>query len=123
MAYLHVVYILHYGINLERFGVYKERCTWEKDAEIAGEYDDQVEVENVSIKPYDTSTQYEDQLLSELMDTDRGFSNPGGVDDYGYQQKQYNQLPGQNMQPLVQQIVTSLTAEDYQFLSDVNKWD
>lgn len=123
MAYLHVIYIIHYGANLERFGIYKEHFTWEKAGEIIEEYEDKLEVEGVSIKPYDTSTQYENQLLDELLNNDRGFNNPGGLDDYGYKQSQYNQLPGANLQRVVTQNITSLDASDYAFLNEVNKWD
>jgi len=123
MAYLHVIYIIHYGANLERFGIYKEYFIWEKAGEIIEEYEDILEVEGASIKPYDTSTQYENQLLDELLNNNRGFDNPGGYDDFGYKQNQYNQLPGANLQPLISQTIVSLDASDYAFLNEVNKFD
>lgn len=94
MAYNHVLYVLHFGHDLARFGINKELCTYDKARQAVR---DHVEEENKNainnMISYGGNT-YEDILRDEL--TTHGPINPqtfsnGGYDEYGYTYDDYSQ--------------------------------
>ena len=94
MAYNHVLYVLHFGHDLGRFGINKELCTYDKARQAVREH---VEEENKNainnMVSYGGNT-YEDILRDEL--TTHGPINPqtfsnGGYDEYGYTYDDYSQ--------------------------------
>jgi hypothetical protein len=96
MAYCHVLYVLTYGYDLSRFGIVKERQTFEKAYQITQAYENAVKEDIVNnVVYYDNPNAYENQLLNDIIDANQrdrrmGFDQPGGVDRYGYRPEDYN---------------------------------
>lgn len=90
MAYNHVMYILYYGSNIERFGIIKDKCSF-KAKYVLQEYDEHVSEEHVNnIVPYQDPYCYENQLLREMISSDpSGSFGSNGVDQYGYRRSDY----------------------------------
>lgn len=116
MAYLHTLYILKYGYELERFGVNKNLCTYSKESDIMNEYQQSILEDRVDNTAGLTSGSYEAQLLSDITSQlKEEYSNPGGYDDYGYKHNQYQQY-GQ----LQQTPVAHSSAANLAFFREVN---
>lgn len=97
MAYNHCIYILNFGANLERFGVDKHRCTFEKMRNVLDQYQHDIDKSTVdNMVPYDHPTMYEEQLLHDLTNPQLGSVNNGNnfVDQYGYSTEQYDRSNG-----------------------------
>jgi hypothetical protein len=96
MAYCHVLYVLTYGYDLSRFGIIKERQTYEKAYQITRQYEEAIQKDVVNnVVYYDNPDAYENHLLEDLINSNQrdkrmGFDQPGGVDPYGYRPDQYN---------------------------------
>lgn len=94
MAYLHILYVFTYGYDLTRFGIDKEKCTFEKSKQILLEYNEAIEANIVdNMKPYDHETIYEGQVLHDLTTenhTISGFDPVSHIDPYGYRRDQYH---------------------------------
>lgn len=118
MAYLHTIYVFHYGHDLTRFGIDKKECTFEKAYNIIDEYEQTVQENTVdNMKPYDHPTMYEEQLLHDLTSSDNeSFSNDGGTDIYGYTKRQYQQ----NEQ--LQRNTNDLSMSDVAFFRELNSY-
>lgn len=119
MAYLHTLYVLTYGYELGRFGIYKSLCTYEKSTQVMKEYEQSIEQDKVNNDlPSDNSLPYEAQLLHDLTSQLKNeYNNPGGYDEYGYKREQYNQN-GLNQTPVVRS-----TAADLAFFREVNDFN
>lgn len=119
MAYLHTLYVLTYGYELGRFGIYKSLCTYEKSSQVMKEYEQSIEQDKVNNDlPSDNSLPYEAQLLHDLTSQLKNeYNNPGGYDEYGYKREQYNQN-GLNQTPVVRS-----TAADLAFFREVNNFN
>ena len=119
MAYLHTLYVLTYGYELGRFGIYKSLCTYEKSTQVMKEYEQSIEQDKVNNDlPSDNSLPYEAQLLHDLTSQLKNeYNNPGGYDEYGYKREQYNQN-GLNQTPVVRS-----TAADLAFFREVNNFN
>ena len=113
MAYLHVVYVLYYGYDLTRFGIDKSLCTYEKAHDIVDDYEKSIAADAIdNTLPYDCPTMYEEQLLSDILDSQRSKND---VDYYGYTQKQYNQNNRLQENP-----IATLSYQDIGFFREVN---
>lgn len=113
MAYLHAIYVHYYGYNLNRFGVDKRLCTFEKANDIIEDYEQAVADNTVdNLVPYGFKTMYEEQCLQDKIaaaqDTD--------VDIYGYKKSQYNQ--GYNTRRATED--DGVTYSDVQFFRELN---
>ena len=119
MAYLHTLYVLTYGYELGRFGIYKSLCTYEKSTQVMKEYEQSIEQDKVNNDlPSDNSLPYEAQLLHDLTSQLKNeYNNPGGYDEYVYKREQYNQN-GLNQTPVVRS-----TAADLAFFREVNDFN
>ena len=92
MAYNHVLFIWYYGKRLERFGIFKEKSTFQHATEAIAQYEDEM-AENVvnNLVPFACPAPYEEQLLHDSITPDpMGFFIERGVDEYGYGPKDYN---------------------------------
>lgn len=110
MAFLHVLYVLHYGAELERFGIDKRRCTYEQAREVVREYDTQTDQNVVNnVVRYQNPNAYENQILDDLL-----AARTGGIDEYGYRPDQYNinGVPVMQRQQSIQPT-DMLSASDY----------
>ncbi|MBR5296615.1 MAG: hypothetical protein IKU29_01950 [Parabacteroides sp.] len=115
MAYLHTLYVLYYGREISRFGIDKDKCSYERVNEVIQEYEEAVVEETINnMKPYDHPTMYEEQLLHDL-------TNPGfrGVDEYGYSYDKYSHTNNRNGLSHNEDY-SDFTAEDYAFYTSVN---
>ena len=110
MAYLHILYVLHYGSELGRFGVDKKRCTYENALKVVNEYETSVAEDTVNniITPDQGLVDY--QMMRDQIDNPNlaEYTFPGGRDMYGYRHEDYkgvvtplsqqsmqqNQIPG-----------------------------
>lgn len=118
MAYLHVLYVLHYGAELGRFGIDKRRCTYEKARDVVRDYDKSLKEEKINnVVPYENPNAYENQLLRDLVNQSQDFALQGGRDVYGYKPEQYN---AHNTTPEQQHPVAVLSSSDMQFYTNVN---
>lgn len=122
MAYCHVLYVLTYGYDLSRFGIIKERQTYEKAYQITQQYEDAIQKDVVNnVVYYDNPDAYENHLLEDLINSNArnkrmGFDQPGGVDPYGYRPDQYNaRLKAQQAPP-----EDHLSYSDIAFFQSVN---
>ena len=91
MAYNHVIYVLSYGYDLNRFGIDKQLCTFEKSYEVLSEYDaleDEKIVDN--LVPYDQPTEYEEQYRDELIEMNNRLRS-NAIDDMGYRRSDYSE--------------------------------
>jgi hypothetical protein len=121
MAYMHTLYVLHYGSQLNRFGIDKTKCSYEKVYDELQAYEEHVAEETINnVVPYKDPNAFENHLLDDLMS---GGSNAmeyanGGTDVYGYSHEQYNR----SIQKSQQQIHPTdvLDASDYAFFNSVN---
>ena len=114
MAYLHAIYVHYYGYNLNRFGIDKHLCTFEKVNEIIEDYEQTVADNTVdNMKPYGFQTMYEEQCLHDKV----AASYDTGVDIYGYKKSQYNQGPNSMKQP----DDSDVTYSDIQFFRELNQ--
>jgi len=125
MAYCHVLYVLTYGYDLSRFGIYKEYQTFEKAYQITQEYEKAVQEDVVNnVVYYENPDAYENQLLRDLVDKNvqdkrMGIEKPGGLDPYGYRMDQYNaRLRAQQQQP----EEDHLSFADMAFFQSINQF-
>lgn len=127
MAYCHVLYVLTYGHDLSRFGIIKERQTFEKAFEIAKQYGEAIKEDVVNnVVPYENPNAFENQLLNDLIDSQSrnkqmGFDQPGGVDPYGYRSNQYHQY-GSSRTTQLQPTLDHISREDISFFMSVNQY-
>ena len=92
MAYLHTLYVLKYGYELERFGIDKNLCCYSKAPEIMKEFEQSMMEDTIDNTVGLSAGSYEAQLLSDISSQlKEEYSNPGGYDDYGYKHNQYKQ--------------------------------
>lgn len=120
MAYLHTVYVLKYGYELNRFGIDKTLCTYDKSVQLIEEYEERVKEDNVDNSlPDDVSMPYEKQLYQDIASKiERDHVNTNGVDEYGYTRSQYNQTGGLNEVPTLHS-----TVDDLSFFREVNSYN
>ena len=117
MAYLHTLYVLHYGSQLNRFGIDKTKCTYEKVYDVLREYDETTTEETVNnVVPYKDENAFENQLMYDQIDMNsREYMD--GKDVYGYSRDQYNRAPG-NIQN--RQTENIFTAQDFADFASMN---
>jgi len=91
MAYNHILYIFYFGYKLERFGIYKERCTFKTGRQQVEQYEQELSEEQINnIIPYRDKEGFEMQLLRENLDqTNRNGFGRDGYDEYGYRRTDY----------------------------------
>ena len=93
MAYLHVLYVLHYGSQLMRFGIDKTKCSYEKVYDELRAYEEHIAEETINnVQPYRNPDAYENQLLFDSISGGSNmleYNNAGGIDMYGYRHDQY----------------------------------
>ena len=122
MAYLHTLYVLHYGSQLNRFGIDKNKCTYEKVYEELRSYEEDIAKETINnVVPYDNPNSYENQMLEDIINGNaREYSAGGGVDVYGYSRDQYNQprIPTSSIQNNPQG--ETLSSSDIAYFMSVN---
>lgn len=124
MAYCHVLYVLTYGYDLSRFGILKEKQTYEKAYQIADQYEKSVQEDIVNnVVYYENPDAYENQLLRDLIDSSSrekrmGVQIPGGVDPYGYRLDQYDSRLKAKQQPQEDHLSYS----DMNFFNSVNRF-
>lgn len=117
MAYLHTLYVLHYGSKLGRFGIDKNLCTYEECHDILKEYNKEVDDNTINnMVPYDTPTLYEGQVLKDIIDSRNNINNDE-VDIYGYKRYQYG---GDNIYKQ-NKDVSEVSMSDVSFFYDVNQ--
>ena len=117
MAYNHVLYVLYYGYQIERFGIEKSKCTFQKAKQVVNEYDKALDREQINnIVPYANPDAYENQLLREMLSRDPSNSfGKTGVDEYGYKRSDYA-----GGMPKRQEETVSIA--DLSFFYDVNQF-
>ena len=94
-AYLHTIYVLTYGYALNRFGIDKSLCTYEKAYVVLDSYEKQLSDKIVdNLVPYDCPTIYEGQVLKDMTNNKTMSFNEDGVDEYGYSHEQYKYCSG-----------------------------
>ena len=123
MAYNHVLYIFYFGYKLERFGIYKELCTFKNAKQIVNDYDRELSEEQINnIVPYKNPDAFENRLLEEMLSSDptHSFTQSGGVDQYGYKKNDYNR-EFVLQQERAKQQQEAVTIADLSFYADVNQ--
>jgi hypothetical protein len=122
MGYLHALYVLTYGKDLTRFGINKELCSFEKVYDVLKQYEVELQEDTVNnMIPYENKNAFENQLLYDLTnDTSEMFSNPGGVDEYGYRHDQYIGSMAQSTVIKPDETVSRLSGADYASLMSIN---
>lgn len=117
MAYNHVLYVLYYGYQIERFGIMKDLCSFQKAKQVVDDYSKELEEEHINnVVPYKNPDAYENHLLAESLSGDpmKVFTN-NGRDEYGYKRGDYNKDQAQPQQQTV-------TVADLSFFYDVNQF-
>lgn len=92
MAYLHILYVLHYGSELGRFGIDKTRCSYENARRVVSDYEAAVAADTINnVVPYKDPNSYENQMLRDMIDNPNlaQYTLPGGRDEYGYRHDDY----------------------------------
>ena len=119
MAYLHTVYVLKYGYELERFGIDKTLCTYENSGQVMKEYEKSIEESIVDNSPLeDGSSPYEKELYNSITSkNEKEYDTITGYDEYGYTRNQYNR-DGLNSVPVIHS-----TADDLAFFREVNSFN
>lgn len=124
MAYLHTLYVLQYGSQLDRFGIDRTKCSYEKVYEVLHDYEETTAEETVNnVQPYENENSFENQLMYDRIDMNsREYSVGGGADVYGYTRDQYNRPRNSNIQNQQQQqpLGETLSKSDYAFFMNVN---
>lgn len=116
MAYLHCIYVLHYGKDLSRFGIDKSLCTYESCNVILEEYAKAVDdntINNVVL----CNDERENQFLRDMMSSGNNIYDEDGRDKYGYKRNQYG---GDNIRNNDSEY--SLTGSDISFFQSVNEF-
>ena len=92
MAYNHVLYIWYYGYRLERFGIFKDKSTFQHATAAIEQYEEEMAESVVNnLVPFAVPAPYEEQLLHDTTSDDpMGFFAERGVDEYGYARSDYN---------------------------------
>lgn len=119
MAYNHVLYVLYYGYKIERFGIEKMKCTFQKATEAIADYEQELNQDQVNnMILYDNPYAYENKLLKDLTSGDpmNLFTGQSNRDEYGYRRQDYGarQYEGQRQQE------ESVSIADLSFFYDVN---
>lgn len=112
MAYMHAAYILQYG-EVERFGIDKTLCTYNKSLEILQDYENKVN-ENSINNMIPSTDPYENQLLHDLTKNDvnmAAFNSTDGTDMYGYTRQHYDHTQQNNDVIISSKAALSLFAE------------
>lgn len=120
MAYLHTLYILKYGFEIERFGINKNLCTYSKASEIMNAYEESIIADRIDNTAGldEVPDSYEAKLLSDITSQlQEEYNNPGGYDEYGYKHDQYSQYGNLQQAPVVHS-----TAESLAFFREVNNF-
>lgn len=120
MAYLHTLYVLKYGFEIERFGINKNLCTYSKASEIMNAYEESIMADRVDNTAGldEIPDSYEARLLSDITSQlQEEYNNPGGYDEYGYKHDQYSQYGNMQQVPVVHS-----TAESLAFFREVNNF-
>lgn len=123
MAYNHVLYVMYYGYKIERFGIIKERCTFQKAQQVVDAYDRQMDAQQINnVVPYKNPDAFENQLLRENMSRDpmKAFIGTGNRDEYGYRRTDYNNDFYQQQQRSIED--QQVTMADLSFYADVNQF-
>ena len=92
MAYNHAIFVWYYGDHIERFGIIKEKSTFQGATAAIEKYVDDITeaVVNNMVLP-DVPAPYEEQLLHDTISQDpMGYFREHGVDEYGYSPMDYN---------------------------------
>lgn len=111
MSYLHTVYVLTYGRKLERYGINVQRCQCNLARIINEEYQNKQAEETVNnLLPYEGHGP-EQQMLDDIIKA----SKNTGVDEYGYERKQYAGTVADNNDPY-----RGTSISDLQFFYSVN---
>jgi hypothetical protein len=124
MAYNHVLYILYYGYKIERFGILKDKCTFQKAKTAVNDYEQELTEEHVNnIVPYSNPDAFENQMLREMLSSDptKAFSKQSGYDIYGYKQSDYNS-DFMDQQRRVREEEAAMSMADLAFFYDVNQF-
>jgi hypothetical protein len=105
MAYNHCIYVLTYGYNLNRYGIDKTRCTFEKSYEVLKDYEKQEDEKIVdNMIPYEQPTEYEEQFRDELINmVENRSTQTTMVDEMGYHYNEYSPYGVNNNQTYQQQ--------------------
>lgn len=84
MSYLHTVFVLFYGKDLNRFGINKELCTFDSSQKAMKEYEEQQQDD--IINNMIPTTGHEEQMRRDIIKTnDQGYE----FDEYGYTRRDY----------------------------------
>jgi len=118
MAYCHVLYVFTYGYDLSRYGIVKSNCTFEKAYIEVKNYELSTEQNHVNnMKPYGKDAYgYEEQLLHDIIDSNQNGFNKSGMDPYGYNRTQYNQMNNNDPEPV------RMTRADLAFFNSVQNF-
>lgn len=115
MSYLHTVYVLTYGSNLERFGINKELCLYDLSKRVMDDYEKKVSEEKINnLVPYDHYGP-EQQMLMDIIESSR---KNDVVDEYGLTRSQYKNATPEPDNPYMNQMSMS----DLSFFMDVNNF-
>lgn len=120
MAYLHTLYVLKYGFEIERFGINKNLCSYSKASEIMNAYEESIIADRVDNTAGldEIPDSYEARLLADITSQlQEEYNSPGGYDEYGYKHDQYSQYGNMQQAPVVHS-----TAENLAFFREVNNF-
>jgi hypothetical protein len=116
-AYMHILYILQYGANISRFGIFKQKFEWEKERQAVKEYDEMIDERVIDNTPI-LNHGYEYDAYQENIKPSPMFSF-GGRDEYGYTQDQYNTREDRHLQ---YDQKPTYAAIDYALFDQINNW-
>lgn len=123
MAYNHVLYVHYYGYKLERFGIDKTQCTFQKALKVISDYEDSLNEDLVNnMIPYENPDAFENIMLRDITSKDpMHFMGQSNQDEYGYRRQDYRDYGTSHYQQSEEPEFT-VTSADLAFLHEVNQF-
>lgn len=115
MSYLHTVFVLFYGKNLERFGINRSLCKFDSSKKAMDEYEEKQKEDIINnMIPYGTNGP-EDQILKDIVKANK---MNGVIDEMGYSREQYKGATASKSDP----YAANRRVAEIQFFIDVNQF-
>ena len=113
MSYLHTVFVLFYGKDLQRFGINTQLCKFESSKKALTEYEIKKQEETINnLLPFN-SYHFDEQIRRDLVVAGK---QPNEIDEFGYRRSDYDGVTAPKDDPYVRRQ----RASDIRFFYDIN---
>jgi hypothetical protein len=113
MSYLHTVFVLFYGKDLQRFGINRDLCTFDSGKQAMNEYEEKTKEDTINnMVP---TTGHEEQIRRDII---RANKNMHEFDEYGYTKSEYAGASAYKDDPYAARTKASLIS----FFNEVNNF-